>query len=72
MASITFFQVVPNSLLARKCFFFKTQLCLPGDWNALIKPVCANQQKLVRIEQESTIGQLLKLWAKVKITNFCK
>ena len=47
-------------------------ICLLGDWNVLTKPVRANQQKLVKIEEESTIGQLLKLWAKVKIPNFCK
>ena len=38
-------------------------ICQLGDWNVLTKPVRANQQKLVKIEEESTIGQLLKLWA---------
>ena len=42
-------------------------ICLQEDWNVLTKPLRANQQKLVKIEEESTIGQLLKLWAKVKI-----
>ena len=32
----------------------------------LTKPVRANQQKLVKIEEESTIGQLLNLWAQPK------
>ena len=43
-----------------------------GDWNVLTKPVRADQEKLIKIEEESTIGQLLKLWAKVKFPNFCK
>ena len=47
-------------------------ICLLGDWNVLTKPVHVNQQKLVKIEEEYTISQLLKLWAKVKIPNFCK
>ena len=40
-------------------------ICLQGDWNVLSKPVRANQQKLVKIEEES-IGQLLNLWAQPK------
>ena len=41
-------------------------MCLLGDWNVPTKPERANQQKLVKIEEESTIGQLLKLWAQPK------
>ena len=54
-----------------KIWLINSNLLL-GDWNVLTKPVRVNQQKLVKIEEESTIGQLLKLWAKVKIPNFCK
>ena len=41
-------------------------MCLLGDWNVLTKPVRANQQKLVKIEEESTAGQLLNVWAQPK------
>ena len=41
-------------------------ICLLGDWNVLTNPVRTNQQKLVKIEEESTIGQLLNLWAQPK------
>ena len=44
----------------------QTAICLLGDWNELTNPVRANQQKLVKIEEESTIGQLLNLWAQPK------
>ena len=41
-------------------------ICLRGDWNVLTKPLRANQQKLVKIEEKSTTGQLLNLWAQPK------